>query len=570
MKVVGIHDGHNASVAYVENGELRFAIQEERLNLIKNYWGFPTRAFECLITSFIRDIKKVDAYVFSSEYMPLGLDNKGLLQAFEKDATAYDVARNKIASSSTYRFITRVEARDKTSINRNKDARSKILEGFGISRDQIDFTDHHLSHAASAYYGLAGASGDPCLVVTLDGGGDKLCASVSIGENGSLRRIAETKVGDSLGNIYSRITFLLGFVPWEHEYKLMGMAPYASPERSREVARIFERYLEIDKNNRMAFSRKIPESTMHIAKRMQKDLIRQRFDLVCGGLQLFNEDLMAAWVRNCVEETGIKRVYCSGGVFMNVKGNKRISELAEVDHLDIFPSCGDETNAIGAAFYVAHQNGDSTSKLRHFYTGPAFSNEAAEEEIKHSGFKYRYVEDINQQVADLLADGEIVARCSGSMEFGARALGNRSILADPRNRDSVRVINMMVKKRDFWMPFAPVIRKERADDYIINPKHLDSPYMMMTFDTTDARNDFMAAVHNADLTTRAQILSREANPELYDIMLRFEKKTGRGILLNTSFNLHGYPIVLGPREAISVFQNSGLKFLVIENFLLTK
>ena len=156
------------------------------------------------------------------------------------------------------------------------------------------------------------------------------------------------------------------------------------------------------------------------------------------------------------------------------------------------------------------------------------------------------------------------------MEFGARALGNRSILADPKNQDSVRIINQMVKKRDFWMPFAPVMLKERVDDYLINPKGVKSPYMMLSMGTTAKRTEFMAAVHQADLTARAQIIEEKLNPEYYRILKEFEKITGRGVLLNTSFNLHGYPMVYGPKEALRVFENSGLDHLVLGNYLVLK
>ncbi|MFC1862147.1 carbamoyltransferase C-terminal domain-containing protein, partial [Chloroflexota bacterium] len=211
--------------------------------------------------------------------------------------------------------------------------------------------------------------------------------------------------------------------------------------------------------------------------------------------------------------------------------------------------------------------------LQEIYFGPSFTDEDARQaisELKNQDFEFEYVDDIEERIAQLLAEGGIVARCKGRMEFGARALGNRSILADAADYSCVRIINMMVKKRDFWMPFAPVIMKERENDYIVNQKGVSAPYMILSFDTTERRKELIAAVHQADLTARPQVLERDWNPEFYTILEEFEKRTGKGVLLNTSFNLHGYPMVYGPKEALWVFENSDLRYLALGNYLLHK
>ncbi|HET9053574.1 MAG TPA: carbamoyltransferase C-terminal domain-containing protein, partial [Cyclobacteriaceae bacterium] len=190
--------------------------------------------------------------------------------------------------------------------------------------------------------------------------------------------------------------------------------------------------------------------------------------------------------------------------------------------------------------------------------------------LKRFSYPYKKMENIGKEVAEILAKGQPVARCSGGMEFGARALGNRSILADPGNQDVVRVINQMVKKRDFWMPFAPMMKKEKGNQYVVNPKQLDSPYMMMTFDTKDNFKDLIAAVHNADLTCRAQMLEQNQNPEMYSIIDEFEKLTGKSVVLNTSFNLHGYPIARNASDAMFIFENSGLEYMQLGDYLVRK
>ncbi len=218
--------------------------------------------------------------------------------------------------------------------------------------------------------------------------------------------------------------------------------------------------------------------------------------------------MLCTWTANAVRATGVRRVVAAGGVFMNVKANKRIGELPEVESFEAFPSCSDETLSIGAYYLEAGRRfgGDKLPPLAHFYLGDDLDCAESKGAVESSGFQFQRPSDMAAVIADLLVQGQPVARCAGPMEFGARALGNRSILADPRNQDVVRVINQMVKKRDFWMPFAPMIMDDRQDEYLQNPKRLPSPYMMMTFDTRENFREMIAAVHNADLTCRAQLL----------------------------------------------------------------
>ncbi|MGA8856276.1 MAG: carbamoyltransferase C-terminal domain-containing protein, partial [Candidatus Bathyarchaeia archaeon] len=230
---------------------------------------------------------------------------------------------------------------------------------------------------------------------------------------------------------------------------------------------------------------------------------------------------------------------------------------------------------IGAAYWAYVQaTRENPDPIGPIYWGPTVERteqEAIKEAAQDGTFEYEEVDQIEDAVADLLLEKKIVARVSDRMEFGARALGNRSILADPRDLNNVRVINRMIKMRDFWMPFAPVILAESQDEYLHRAKPIRSPYMMFAFDTRTARrSEIIAAVHQADGTARPQIIERDYNPPYYDILRRFEKSTGLGALLNTSFNLHGYPIALGPKEAMWVFQNSELEYLALGHYLLRK
>ncbi len=447
-----------------------------------------------------------------------------------------------------------------------------MLSEAGFADTTVAHHDHHLSHAATAYYGLRSSPREKYLVLTCDGAGDKLSASVRVWSGTHCQEIASTPEGDSLGAVYSWITFGMGFVPLEHEYKLMGMGPYASDRAAEETAKIFHRYLRLRPDG-LGFQRGTRRQTHFLHECFERDLRGMRFDYICAGLQKFTEDLLCDWVQHAVRATGVGRVLAAGGVFMNaVKANKRIAELPEVESFEAFPSCGDETLSIGAYYLEAAKRfGDESVKpLAHFYLADAPQENDVLVALKKSGFHYEKPADIADAVAERLAAGHPVARCAGPMEFGARALGNRSILADPRSQDVVRVINRMVKKRDFWMPFAPMVKEERQHDYLKNPKNLRSPFMMMTFDTKDNFRDLIAAVHNADLTCRAQILAREHNPAVHDILNAFERRTGGGVILNTSFNLHGFPIVRTASEALDVLRDSGLEYLQLGDYLVHK
>jgi len=289
--------------------------------------------------------------------------------------------------------------------------------------------------------------------------------------------------------------------------------------------------------------------------------------------------MLAEWVRRAVRLTGVHRVALGGGAFMNVKGNQKLLELPEVESLFVFPSCGDESNAVGAAYWATVERFQKDGKsahdirpLRDVYWGAAIPDAEVEAAIAplRGVVRIERPADIEAAVVDLLVRGEVVARCKGRMEFGARALGNRSILADPERTQVIRVINDMIKNRDFWMPFASSMLAERQDEYIRNPKGVPSPYMILAFPSTERVDGFRAGAHPYDLTVRPQTVDRDWNPDYHRLISLFAERTGRAVILNTSFNLHGYPMVSGAREAVQVFEHSGLRHLALGSFLLSK
>lgn len=561
---LGVFDGHNAAAAVFCGGGVQAVMQEERLTRVKNHFGPPNGAVAAVLELAGLTPADVDEVHFASGYLSTARPPGYMTQNFDDRyrTSLRQRLHRAVAGTGPYR---RRRTRQRMA------ERAALAQGWGLDPARVRFHDHHTAHAATAYHGLR-RDDDPYLVLTLDGGGDGLAGSVWRGVGGELEQVSTIAQEDSLGEIYAVTTHLLGFTPLEHEYKLMGMAAYASPEYADRAAAVFARYLGLDPAAPTRFQRRVPEPLSQLGPRLAVDLERLRFDTVCAGLQVFTERLLAAWVAACVRATGIGRVLGAGGVFMNVKANKVIGELEEVDCFEAFPSSGDESLTFGVCYTAARERGEAIAPLAHCYLGNDISLAQGQEAATAAGSRVSVEEpqDMGRRVAELLADGEIVARAAGPMEFGARALGNRSILADPVHQDVVRVINQMIKKRDFWMPFAPVVLRERADAYFRNPKNLPSPYMMNTFDSTERRGEFMAAVHNADLTARPQLVEAGQNPGYEAILEHFGSLTGRHVLLNTSFNLHGYPIVSTAAEAVDVLLDSGLRRLVVGPLLVTK
>lgn len=560
--ILTLHAGHNASAAIGDDSGLLHAVQEERLTGEKNYWGFPREAVRaCLDQVGAKPSDVGTVAVGAHQVIARYHSREDVLKAYDRQQTLVGKLRQRLAMPL---MLTLKPDWGQSGLHER-------LEAMGLGHAPVQHHDHHLSHAATAYYGLRRDPEAPYLVVTCDGMGDNACATIHVARKGDFSEVARTHWDNSLGAIYSWVTYALGFVPLEHEYKLMGMAPYASQDAAKKTAEIFHSYLGLDDSG-LAFKRKTLGRTNDLSDRLFADLKGKRFDWVCAGLQQFTEDILVQWIQNAVRHTGVTDVLAAGGVFMNVKANQFIAAIPEVTSFEAFPSCGDETLPLGALWLeLAKQRGhESVPPLRHFYLGDDLDPEETRAAVEGSEFEWARPDDMPAAVVEILTSGQPVARCAGRMEFGARALGNRSILADPRNQDVVRIINQMVKKRDFWMPFAPMMMEEHHQEYVKNPKGLRSPYMMMTFDTRENFRELIAAVHNADLTCRAQLLNAEQNPEMHAILSRFRAETGSAVILNTSFNLHGFPIVRTASEALDVMRRSGLRHLQVGDYLVSK
>lgn len=561
MNVLGVHDGHASSACLVRDGRLVAAMQEERLTREKNRGGAPERAIARVLQIVGLPSSSVDAVAFSTTRFcnRQMISREDVMNVYRRMFMPHEVPTSYPQASTEALQTERVA----------------FLAELGIPRNRVRFIDHHSCHAATAYYARGSFDRD-VLVLTNDGQGDGLCATVSVGRSGKLERVAEVAKSDSVAALYSFVTFLLGFVPLEHEYKLMGMSPYAEDSpAAHKVCRLLEDLF--DSPVGLIWRRRPAVPVSELLPPYLSDLLRyQRFDCVMAGLQLFTENFVTRWVANTVEETGIGDLALGGGIFMNVKLNKRIVELPRVRSAFFCPSCGDESNSLGAAWLLAQHYGDDITRfepLPDLYIGPAYTASEVAAAVRDFPFgkKIRITQpaDIGRACAGLLAENQVVARFSGRMEFGARALGNRSILANPSRPEMSAEINRMIKMRDFWMPFAPAVLEEDVETYLDVRRTRSSPFMTLAFDVLPAgRTPLRAAIHAHDGTCRPQIVVQKQNPSFHRLIGRLKELTGIGAILNTSFNLHGYPIVESPADALKVFDVSGLRYLALEDHLI--
>jgi carbamoyltransferase len=580
MIVLGITDTHCATAAILKDGVIVGCASEERFTRLKNDAGYPRRAIDallrqCRVTPADIDLVALagtEAYArdwmnrvlhdpaYARAYYGVGLEPpaRGLRRRVRKVGARLGLANaapGKVRLSEAERLAF-------------------VREHLGTPRERIVTYEHHTCHAAAAYFGSHFA-GAPALVLTNDNSGDGLCATASAAQAGTIgRREATPSAPGSLGSFYSFVTLLLGMKFGEHEYKVMGLAPYA-PEgaAARATASLREVFdLEPGPPARFAWKRRGPRYRQLLAA-----TLGHRFDAVAAGAQRIAEEALLEWTRLMRQRHGGDRLALGGGVFMNVKANGRIAAEEWLRDLFVFPSCGDESNAVGAAYLgYAARGGTAPRGFGPAYLGPTVQPEDVETLIRrrHLDTRYRLSErddGMAARIAELLVSDGVVARCAGHMEFGARALGNRSILANPSDPRVVRLINTMIKNRDFWMPFAPSILAERETDYLVNPKGLASPYMMLAFPTNPKRrDDIAAAIHPHDGTARAHIVHQAWNPDYHRVIREFERRTGIGALLNTSLNLHGEPLVASPEDALDTFERSALPHLVLDRWLISK
>jgi carbamoyltransferase len=576
MLTLGIHDGHTATAALLEDGKVLACVSEERLLREKEWNGFPVLSIKECLRIAGKSFDQIDAVGVCSLMPQIGGEGWKNPPWYKRvfGAAATVLPKSVLQNPKN---AARVKAiAPKLIKTRNKKMIANI-EALGISADKIKFYEHHSCHAASTYY-KSWYNDKKTLVITLDGSGDAVCATINIGENGKLTRISETFNYNSICDFYTYVTTFLGMKPMAHEYKVMGMAPFASEYGRQEVVDVFKSYYKIDPKNPLQFINESGAWKWQFYKRLQKDIGFARFDIVAGAVQELFEHVVVQWIQNAIAETGIHDIALSGGGFMNVKVNDKILKLPEVNSLFIMPGCGDESNPVGAGVLAAIDAGfpaKDIPTLGMIDWGASYTNDdvkaAIDKMLKGTDYKIKKYADVNSALAKRIADGKVVGRMKGRMEWGARSLGHRSILADARNGHVIHKINKAIKMRDFWMPFAPAILSEYRDEYLELRPDFKCPYMTVAPKTKErAWTDIPAGTHPFDRTARCQIVDTEHHADFHDLLSKFEKMTGVGGMLNTSFNLHGDAIVMTAEDAIYTFLNSGLDVIQMEDYLVEK
>ncbi len=595
MPILGIHCGHNSSAALMVGGRIVGAVQEERFTKTKNQVAFPIQSIEHLLRRHLQE------NVSQLEHVALfmqDLDPYGLAVSRYSDFTVHDHIRenheywNKVFyeaapnNGSYWRELFRqgkmLNAHSGVDTSyMNSDASTDELIRFvsdelrpNMLRQRFGYQgtstayDHHLCHAMYAFYGspIPRQYWGDTLVLTADSWGDgQNWSAYLVEDNGNLNKVGGG-ADHGVARIYRFVTLILGMKPHEHEYKVMGLSGYGRPSKYvMAVEDILSEVLDF-RNGKFVLDLPLKDCYFDLKSRLEG----HRFDNIAAALQNWATRVTAAWMGHWLRETNTGGVCFSGGLSMNIKSNGDLLNLIEIKRMSVPASGGDETGSIGACFAAALEHKQKFEPMNHVYLGAIENHMGAEDEWETGVLKaggnpadYELIVDVKSlDLAKLLAADFVVARCVGPMEFGARALGNRSILANPKNSANIKIINDAIKNRDFWMPFTPSILEEEVDSFIINPKRVTSSFMTIGFATMPrAHNDIPAALHPGDLSVRPQFVSKETNPAYWQLISDFQLLTGIPALLNTSLNLHGDPMNASVADASRTLALSGLEVL---------
>lgn len=561
MYILGINAYyHDTSAVLIEDGKLIVAVEEERFNRIKHSPNiFPYKAIDfCLKYA---NIKLTDL-----DHIAYYMDQSLIIKKFWRFQPYFN--RLIITPWKFFGALYLFRQKDMIAVSLAKKAKANV-----------HFIEHHLAHAASAYYGSKFKKTN---ILTIDGRGELVSALMAQGNNDEIEKIEEISLPHSLGMVYTTLTQFLGFQPNDGEGKVMGLAPYGKDKFSK----IFDK-LVWPTNNGFRIDASYfwnhlegwgsPEQTFYPQKminllgrpRTTEPVINNHYEHIAFSLQKKTEDIGVHMAKLLYEKTGYKNLCLAGGVALNAKMNGIIAQQDFIDNIYIQPAATDSGSAIGAAFYVYNKiTGKRPQPVEDIFLGSKYSDKEIKKALDKCKAKYEKSSDIAGEAAELLAKNKIIGWFQGRMELGPRALGSRSILVNPEKKDMTYTLNYYVKNREIWRPFALSMLYEDRKKYL---KHgFYSPFMILIDEVPEERRkEVMAGVH-IDGTTRPQTLQRKHNPLYYDLIKNFGKITGIPVLLNTSFNLAGEPIVNTPLEALKDFYGSGMDYLAIGNYMARK
>jgi len=582
---------HDSAAALLKDGELLAAAEEERFTRIKHDFDFPQNAINFCLDYARISRNHLDYVVFYEK--PFHKFERILMTTFQSYPKSWKVFREAI--------ITWLS--DKLWV------KNTIREKVGIEYKKILFSEHHLSHAASAYYP---SPFEEAAILTIDGVGEWTTASMGIGKGTDIKLLKEMKFPHSLGLLYSAFTAFLGFQVNEGEYKVMGMAPYGEP---KYVDRIYKNlikvaddgsfwinmdYFSYHYSDERTFNSKfsdlfgkprVPETPFFTSNTRFPSYFGKKpsnYSALCieneyyadiaSSIQRVTEEVLLKLANSLHKETGLKNLCIAGGVGLNSVANGRILLETPFKELFIQPSAGDGGGALGAALYVYHALLGKPRKfvMEHAYWGQEYPENEIRKFLDSNNVSYQYFANEGRLVESVIEDlvnGKVVGWFQGRFEWGPRALGNRSILADPRSEEMKDLVNVKIKFREPFRPFAPVIVEENtldffdcADDVV---KQFPARYMLLVLPLRESKAETINAVNHMG-TGRLQTIREEWNPRYYQIVKKFGKATGVPVLLNTSFNLRGEPIVASPVDALNTFAKSGIDVLALGNFTVSK
>lgn len=574
MRILGITDGQTSGAAIIEDGRILAAVNEERIARIKLARGFPWQSIQEVLRLSSTDPKDVSGVAVAQVNMELTeqvLDWPGWFEAREGDGTLHSgffrlasrfgsLAPKLPALRKAY-YALRTPA-----YNHRRNRIGQILQGeFGIQAPPR-FIHHHHAHAASAYY----TSGfDDALVVTMDGGGDGHCSHIYSVNGGVFKKLATADSYDSLGNYYAYVTAICGFKAKRHEGKITGLAARGEPVyRELLDAMIGVENGRLVNRGRVLFNQALAKIRRLLpAGWTMEDL--------AATIQVVAEDVAREYVRHWVESSGHRNVALAGGLFGNVRINEEIHLIPGVKRTFVHPGMSDEGLAVGAALALdgmdrrRERRSYEPRELSTVYLGNEYGEREISDALDRTGLEYHHLPGrLEPEVAEQLANGKVVARFNGRMEYGPRALGNRSILYQPGDPSVNDWLNELLKRTEF-MPFAPATLSEHADDLFEHCRGAKDAarFMTITFHCTPRMIERCGGVVHVDSTARPQLVREQDNPSYYMVIEEYEKRTGVPVLINTSFNVHEEPIVRTPDDAIRAFLDSDLDYLAIGDFI---
>jgi len=564
MNVLGISCYyHDAAAALVRDGVLVAAGEEERFNRQKHYNGFPAEAVAYCLAEAGITIDQVDYIGFYEK--PLVKFNRILETIFAYWPLSYRAWLKALPLWLGHRLHIGREIQKKLGADR-----------------EILYCQHHLSHAASAFLV---SPFEEAAVISADGVGEWTTTAWGVGRGCDITMKKEIRFPHSIGLLFSAITAYLGFQVNDAEWKVMGLAPYGRPryvDRFREVVdikgdgsiRLDLRYFAHTYSTTRTFNRRWERLFGRPQRAAEADLTDFHRDIARSGQQII-EEIMVALARHVHRETGLKNVCLAGGVGLNCVANWRIRQESGFENIFIQPAAGDSGGALGTAFYLYNSvlKGPRVFQMDHACFGPSFTDKEIEAALRQAGAVYESIadeEELLARTARMIADGKVVGWFQGRMEFGQRALGARSLLADPRDAKTKDLINAKVKFREAFRPFAPAVLKERVHEYFDVPAGMDLPFMLLVPKVCEDKRAVIPAVTHEDGTGRVQTVTEEHNGRYYRLIRAFAELTGVPVVVNTSFNVRGEPIVCTPKDAYNTFVNTGIDVLVMGRYVVTE